>query len=54
MGVIGVCISIAWVLDVTEVQSASTIRNAALDPMFVHMCPPSHIWKTKQVHSSVI
>lgn len=54
MGVIGVSISIIQVSDVTKMQSVPTVRNAAPDPMFVHTSPPSHIWKMKQVHSSVI
>lgn len=54
MGVIGVSISIIQVSDVTKMQNVPTVRNAAPDPMLVHTSPPSHIWKMKQVHSSVI
>ena len=54
MAITGVCVFMMQVLDVTEVHSAPTVRNAAPDPVFVHTSLPSYIWKTKQVHSSVI
>lgn len=43
MGVIGVCIPIIQVLDVTEVQSTPAVRNSAPDPTYIHTSPSSHI-----------